>query len=309
MARQNKAYSIDTKNRFNLLTDSEDTDMDWDDTNDEQDYHAINNSSGKSRTSKNPIGKRKPPPIIIHGKVKSHGDLIDKVKGIISNKFFIKYQTNRTAVHTETQEDYKKLIAILESDGAQYHTFIPKDRKAKAFVIRGLPKNIDNQDIKNELKEFDIQVNNCNEMTGTHNPLYMVTILGSINIRILVHKVKYLNHTKITWERYLNKKRVTQCHRCQEWGHATSNCHVTPKCLKCAENHLTRECKKPATIPARCANCGKDHPANAIICEKYIEKLNWISKMTRTNKHQPKGNITVDITGFPDSEVTCHSRR
>ncbi|KMQ93319.1 o-linked n-acetyl glucosamine transferase [Lasius niger] len=52
-----------------------------------------------------------------------------------------------------------------------------------------------------------------------------------------------------------------------------------------------------ATInsPARCANCGKDHPANAIICEKYIEKLNWITKATGTNKHQPKGNNTVDI--------------
>ncbi|KMQ88872.1 cell division protein penicillin-binding protein 2 [Lasius niger] len=72
--------------------------------------------------------------------------------------------------------------------GPQYHTFTPKDRKTKAFVIRGLPKNIDTLDIKNELKEFDIQVNNCNEMreklnwitkaTGTnkHQPKANITV-------------------------------------------------------------------------------------------------------------------------------------
>lgn len=295
MAKQNKPYSIETENRFNLLTDIDDTEMKYENSNNEQDCCTTNNNPGKSRILKNPSGKQKLPPIIIHGEVKSHKDFITKIKEITCNKFHIKYQANRTAVHTETQEDYQKLIRILDADRAQYHTFTLKEQKTKAFVIKGLPKNLDIEDIKRELEEYEIQVNNCNEMRGTHNPLYMITIYGNMNIKILAHQVRYLSHTKIKWEKYYNKKRITQCHRCQEWGHATTNCHVTPKCLKCAEEHLTRECKKPATTPAKCANCGNDHPANATICEKYIEKLNWITKATGTNKQPTKGNKNVDI--------------
>ncbi|XP_063988300.1 uncharacterized protein LOC135168239 [Diachasmimorpha longicaudata] len=83
---------------------------------------------------------------------------------------------------------------------------------------------------------------------------------------------------KITWEHYMNKRRITQCRRCQEWGHSTTNCVAKPLCLKCAENHLTRECTKTRDTPATCANCGGKHPANATSCEAYKRRIELIEK-------------------------------
>lgn len=60
-------------------------------------------------------------------------------------------------------------------------------------------------------------------------------------------------------EAHVNKKELVQCHRCQKWGHATSNCNMHAKCLKCAKDHLTGECTKtPETDPNCNSNlCGR----------------------------------------------------
>lgn len=112
----------------------------------------------------------------------------------------------------------------------------------------------------------------------------MVTFASNIQIKTLQHNVPYLQYTKIEWNNYINKRRITQCHKCQVWGHATSNCYAVPACLKCAEGHLTQDCKKASTTPARCVNSGSDHPANATCCVAYKAGLE-MSEMRVTNKY------------------------
>ncbi|KAK2577942.1 hypothetical protein KPH14_012825 [Odynerus spinipes] len=116
---------------------------------------------------------------------------------------------------------------------------------------------------------------------------------ANININHLRQTVQFLVYTRITWENYINKKRLTQCHRCQAWGHATANCYAEPRCLKCAQKHLTNECKKPKTEPAKCINCGKAHPANATICMEYQFRLELIKtrNINKTQKEKAKVNF------------------
>lgn len=38
--------------------------------------------------------------------------------------------------------------------------------------------------------------------------------------------------------------------------------------MKCGEGHSTHECKKPRTIPPKCANCGKEHLSISRRCEQ-----------------------------------------
>ncbi|KAK9708175.1 hypothetical protein QE152_g27406 [Popillia japonica] len=55
---------------------------------------------------------------------------------------------------------------------------------------------------------------------------------------------------------------IGQCHRCQKFGHAQSRCTATRRCVACAGDHEPGACERPKQVPATCANCGEEHPAN-----------------------------------------------
>ncbi|KAK2575625.1 hypothetical protein KPH14_011888 [Odynerus spinipes] len=157
------------------------------------------------------------------------------------------------------KEDYNKLIEELKKQNIKFHIYTNKTEK-RTYVVRGLYDIEDTTEIKEELEKVGIQVANIGILKGTVRTLLMITIKGTTNINQLQQQVQYLNYTKIKWEYYIN-----------------------PACLKCAGEHLTKDCKKPRTEPAKCVNCGGDHPANATICKKDIEitKDCWAAKSTK----------------------------
>lgn len=110
-------------------------------------------------------------------------------------------------------------------------------------------------------------------MKATGRPRYLVITLSAITLKCLTQTVKRLMSVKVSFEARRNKKRITQCHRCQSWRHATANCFRSHRCLKCAGNHSTKTFTKPLSVPATCVNCTGDHPANALICPAYKEKI------------------------------------
>ncbi|KOC58985.1 RNA-directed DNA polymerase from mobile element jockey, partial [Habropoda laboriosa] len=71
-----------------------------------------------------------------------------------------------------------------------------------------------------------------------------------------------------------------------------------PACLKCPEQHLTKDCKQTKETPAKCINCGSDHPANATICKEYLKRLSAIetkSNYTRSNVNQDKTSRSLPV--------------
>ncbi|CAH2215805.1 jg25553 [Pararge aegeria aegeria] len=74
---------------------------------------------------------------------------------------------------------------------------------------------------------------------------------------------------QIIVEGWRGGNRPPQCHRCQAFGHASTNCHRPPKCVRCAGGHLTRDCAKTLQDTPTCANCGQTHSANDRNCKVY----------------------------------------
>nr|CAH7737655.1 unnamed protein product [Callosobruchus chinensis] len=66
-----------------------------------------------------------------------------------------------------------------------------------------------------------------------------------------------------------NSRLIGQCHSCQKYGHAQSYCTASPKCLKCAQDHMTHLCPQTGQEVRKCANCGGDHPANSFCGGQY----------------------------------------
>ena len=127
----------------------------------------------------------------------------------------------------------------------------------------------------------------------------LITVTKETNLK-QIFSIPHIGHTKIKWETYVNKKGVAQCHRCQNFGHGTKNCNLNPRCVKCGQDHLTKDCTKTKDTPAVCANCNEQHPANYSKCTSVIDYVNKIqnSKVKRTLK-TTRQTSTFNPQDFP----------
>lgn len=69
------------------------------------------------------------------------------------------------------------------------------------------------------------------------------------------------------------------------FGHSSSNCGHSPRCVKCGGDHTTRDCTKPKEEKAKCCNCGGEHTANYRGCPYY-------NKIIQDKKEQIHGKPT-----------------
>jgi hypothetical protein len=102
------------------------------------------------------------------------------------------------------------------------------------------------------------------------------------------------------------------------FGHTKSYCYHPPKCISCRENHLIDTCQKSPSLPAKCALCEGNHPANYRGCPIHKEfqsnqeskrktcqiNKNPVSKNTNVNLNN--ANITLNIT--IDSEKKTYAQ-
>lgn len=69
-----------------------------------------------------------------------------------------------------------------------------------------------------------------------------------------------------------------------------------PKCMKCAEAHLTEKCLKDVKAAAKCVNCGGNHPANYRGCNTAKEAQRNRNKLAKTkisNLQQSNSNARL----------------
>lgn len=60
-------------------------------------------------------------------------------------------------------------------------------------------------------------------------------------------------------EYYSPESRLTQCFKCQAYGHVAPVCRKAEACGYCAGKHNTKDCVTQSQL--KCTNCGKKHPA------------------------------------------------
>ncbi|GFY21941.1 nucleic-acid-binding protein from transposon X-element [Trichonephila clavipes] len=147
----------------------------------------------------------------------------------------------------------------------------PKDSPdvtpTKRVVLKGLPRNFKVEEIQADLEELGFTPEKVNQLIGRRSkqpiPVFLVTLPRSIENLKIFH-LKTLSYLSIRVEGY-NGKGVTQCYTCNHFHHNSENCHLNPRCLKCGEGHITREC--PITERLETAYC--------INCEMYGHMANW----------------------------------
>lgn len=237
---------------------------------------------------------------------------------------------NDVKITVQNENDYRHVKKLLEElkkepsnqlENIEYHTYQLKSEKCYRFVIRGLPSSISHDEIKADLEKMG------HEVVGITNIYKMVTIDGVkarkdfplfyIDLKQKdnnkeVFNIKNLAYCTVKIEPPKKTRGIPQCTNCQQLGHTKSFCHRQTKCVKCAENHHSKQCKKQPGSAPTCALCQqKGHTANYKGCSVYQNKIksqqnyktNVIQRL-QTKLAKPQTTITPTTDGLSYAQVS-----
>ena len=214
----------------------------------------------------------------------SHENSISLIKSLVKLPFTISYtKTGNISVRCGSISDHHDLIKGLKSESVNraFHTFTVAGETDIKSVIYGLPR-MGTESILEDLRGQGLTPNKVIMLASPEakNPTVPYLILFAKGTPILeIKKIRYVCYCKVTINKYKKAaKNVTQCYRCQEFGHAAKNCNWEPKCVRCSGKHDSRSCptKMIAEAPAKCSGCNGNHVASSKECPKrlkYIESL------------------------------------
>jgi hypothetical protein len=288
---------VPTQNKFQPLSDHEDSDID--DQNSEAELMEDDEEVEQSDNVKT----EKPPPIIMHAKY-DYKEIITFCKEHTKAGVNIKYTKDKTIIFANEINDFKNLKKELQSaEKTQWHTYATKDERTHGFVIYGLQNRPDEEEVKEDLIKKNINCKTVYKMKNTNTPLYVVITDNKTTLNEVQEKVRTVQQVVVNWKKLINKKEIIQCHKCQSWGHSAANCFAKTKCLKCAGQHLTSECKLRKDNEAdqqkiKCANCGERHLANSTECPTYQSRRAHLEK-TRLAASEKRGNKNKKFVPAP----------
>lgn len=233
---------------------------------------------------------QKIPPIVLRDKEKwiHLSNILKNSKVVITKARVISIGVS---LYPATSDDFRRAIQIIRKEGLSHHTYQLPEEKNLHVILRGIPEPVSSEDIKDELEAngfLPIRVHRLTRFKDKH-PLPLVSVVLPRDQKH-IFQLESLLYVKITVETQRKRPGMSQCHRCQLFGHSQNYCTAPPRCVKCAGTHQTSDCTKLPTMPATCANCGKNHPASYKGCEKWPKLPN---KGTPTKTVTPKSSYST----------------
>lgn len=218
-----------------------------------------------------------PPPIFLPG-VSNIQNMLRTLSNVCGGEFTYKTLGNGDIkVNISTVEKFRKMTDYLNTNKVKYHTYQLKQERAFRVVMRGMHPQADVEQLKEEIDKLGYSVRNVTNIKSrrekTPLPLFFVDLepaVGNKNI----YNVRSVGNCRVTFEQPHQRNELVQCHRCQLFGHTKAYCKRAPACVKCGLGHLTAECKKSPSSPAKCLHCLQNHPANYRGCIIYQQILN-----------------------------------
>ncbi|GFQ99778.1 nucleic-acid-binding protein from transposon X-element [Trichonephila clavata] len=206
------------------------------------------------------------PPAPTTPKIKPIMMRINKNYNLILQEIYRKYQNtiNKSTgdyirIQPKSQEDNENIVKLLIIKKGQYYT---KDITTPIkVVIKGLPIDTDVADIEADLKEQGIKIEKIAQLRKFSNkaplPFFMIELKPEEHTKIA--NVNSLCYISVWFDPFRRKPGATQCYNCNFFNHTSKNCRMTPRCIKCGDNHRTSDCpQKERSENPHCINCNED---------------------------------------------------
>ena len=285
-------------NRFNILPHEEDMETEE------------NTPMSRPHTAGTTRKAHKQPPIYT---VDTNINLLINAMSVINmpkTAFTIKeVSKDNHIIYAQSAEHYKAISEMLLANKTQYYTFTPKDLKPKSILIKGIKGNFSLDDIKQELIDLnlpEVEITNLTKLiynkTNPESYHYLLQLSTNSKTKELF-KIKTLAYQSVRWE-HMRKPSIFQCRKCQRLGHASKNCFLQYRCVKCASSHEPGSCSitnENSKQQLKCANCGQEgHPASYKGCP-YIKFAHQQICKEKASKNQASARkfdrITATIRG------------
>lgn len=304
---------IPTKNRFTPLLDAtiESRKVLFGATgNDNVSTNVFTNNNNNNNSNYHNNNRNKIPPIIFRGPLQHNFNFfISNINSRTKNSVKIKTNKNTYFLFTKDLNDYDNTLNTLKQMNIEHHTHTPKTRKPIKLVLKGLPVNVDVNDIKSDiLKKINVDVSikqftkkNLENNTVINLPIYSVVFPANTNFKDIFN-IKEIFYCLVRWEKFNAKNPVLQCFNCLGYGHVAYNCFKTSKCLKCGGPHYFKNCTSDTVI--KCANCNGQHTANSKHCQVFtkISEIVASKRSLRINRNNNVLNLSKTINP-PNSSI------
>ena len=209
--------------------------------------------------------------------------------------------SNSTQVLCANIDDKKKLINKLQIQQIGFHTFTDPVDKPTYFLLRGFYDASCDETLA-ALKASDVPALKVTDFIRKDSyVLFLVHFDNSVNINMLNYSHKHVDGIVVRWEivKKSNKK-ATQCFRCQKWGHASVNCGLPARCVKCSNSHDPGACPRTSRDgDPKCCNCGGPHTSNHRGCPSYIEHMEKLRTRSKKKPSSSSSSVPVQRSQVP----------
>ncbi|GFU32521.1 RNA-directed DNA polymerase from mobile element jockey [Trichonephila clavipes] len=197
-----------------------------------------------------------PPPLMLRI-TNNYRVQVDTIKKIYPH-LRLKTTGEYIKLYFNTTEQNRIVRQTLKELGYHFYVITPKNERPIKIVIKGYPKKADPEDIKKDLENEGFEPERVTQLIGRRSkqklPIFQVTLPRTIE-NLKIFDLKTLAHLKITVDGY-NGRGVTQCFSCNNFHHNADNCYLKPRCLKCGEEHITKDCPAKQRLETKfCINC------------------------------------------------------
>jgi len=213
----------------------------------------------------------KPKPIVIKA------ELFNAVRNVInatncSEKPLIKKFPRNAQILAANASDKALIIGKLKEQMIEHFSYSEPQQKPVILILSGFMMD-ENDKILAALKEANVPATKATRIgKSAHYPIYSVKFPNGTKFKDIAQH-RHIDGLIVHWDRPdKERKKPTQCYRCQVWGHSASNCNRKPRCVKCNMTHDIGKCARLSREQEGspiCCNCGKQHPANSTDCEAY----------------------------------------
>ena len=166
------------------------------------------------------------------------------------------------SVYINNIDHYTNICTKLSEQKIQYYTYTPKHLKPKSILLKGIRGSFEVEDIKNEIVDLKIpgiEITNLSKFIfdkNQPNKYHFFLQLSSDSKTAELFKIKSIAYQRVKWE-HLRKPDLFQCKNCQRLGHASKNCRLPFRCVKCAQTHTPGECSIKAQEDKPALKCAK----------------------------------------------------
>jgi hypothetical protein len=175
----------------------------------------------------------------------------------------------------------------------------------QSVLILGLSKLVSEGEIEAALKESNIfpkdkGIHRFNN-TASQAPPVKVTLDSKEEKDKIIQGKFHIYHQRFNVVSFEEDPPISQCHKCQQFGHHARSCSSEQRCNRCGGGHKHTECQVNRD-EAKCCNCGGAHAASFKGCVRYKSA---VAAEKDKSKETRRSNLAVPPQAHVSSNATA----